>query len=201
MNQILIGQFIKECRKEQGLTQEKLAEKLNISYKTVSKWECGNGLPDVSLMQPLCELLHISVNELLSGCRIEANDYRQKAEENLTLILQERKDNKKKIVLSLVIAFIMMLAAITLILLAGLLEMSPSLRIILICIALLIIILSIGVCCVLDRDSGYFECKYCHHLFIPSMSSYVAGPHTITRRYLKCPVCGKSSYCKKRLSK
>lgn len=62
MEQVKIGKFIQEMRKEQSLTQRELAEKLNISDKTVSKWETGNGLPEVALMLPLCELLHISVN-------------------------------------------------------------------------------------------------------------------------------------------
>ena len=57
MNQEKIGKFIAECRKEQNLTQEKLAEKLNITSKAVSKWECGKGLPDVSLYEPLCKIL------------------------------------------------------------------------------------------------------------------------------------------------
>ena len=57
MDQLKIGKFIAEMRKEQGLTQKALADKLMISDKTVSKWECGNGMPEVSLMMPLCEIL------------------------------------------------------------------------------------------------------------------------------------------------
>ena len=76
MNQILTGQFIKQCRKEKGLTQEQLAERLNISCKTVSKWECGKGLPEISLMLPLCNELGITVNELLSGCKISESQYK-----------------------------------------------------------------------------------------------------------------------------
>ncbi|MDE7084364.1 MAG: helix-turn-helix domain-containing protein [Clostridia bacterium] len=70
MNQIETGKFIKTARKEKSLTQRELAEKLNISEKTVSKWETGNGLPEVSLMLPLCKILDITVNELLSGERL-----------------------------------------------------------------------------------------------------------------------------------
>ena len=75
MDQIKIGKFIAEMRKEQGITQKGLAEKLEISDKTVSKWECGNGLPEISLMMPLCEVLGINVNELLSGEKLSENDY------------------------------------------------------------------------------------------------------------------------------
>lgn len=67
MDQIRIGRFIAQCRKTGGLTQRQLADGLGISDKTVSKWECGNGLPEVSLMLPLCEALGITVNDLLSG--------------------------------------------------------------------------------------------------------------------------------------
>ena len=62
MDQIKIGRFIKECRKEKNLTQQELADKLMVSFKTISKWECGKGLPEVSLFIPLCEELNITVN-------------------------------------------------------------------------------------------------------------------------------------------
>ncbi len=78
MDQIQIGQFIARMRKEQSYTQRKSADLHGISARTVSKWERGNGLPDVSLMLPLCESLHINVNELLSGQRLTASDKRRK---------------------------------------------------------------------------------------------------------------------------
>lgn len=67
MNQIKIGKFIAERRKERGFLQKDIAARLGISEKTVSKWECGNGLPEVVYMEPLCRLLGITVNELLAG--------------------------------------------------------------------------------------------------------------------------------------
>ena len=201
MNQVITGQFIKECRKEKGLTQEQLAEKLCVSPKTISKWECGNGLPEVSLMLPLCGELGITVNELLSGCRIASEHYQAKAEENLISALKERKDNKKKIILEVIIACISIISGTLLCALTGLLEMPTYLRVILIVIGLIVISAGIGVCCVMDRDAGYYQCTKCKNLFVPSMAAYIAGPHTLTRRQLKCPHCGKISYCKKKLSK
>lgn len=88
MDQIKIGQFIARMRKEKNLTQRQLADILDISDKTISKWETGNGLPDVSLMMPLCETLTISVNELLSGKRLVDRDYKDKAEENMLALLK-----------------------------------------------------------------------------------------------------------------
>ena len=67
MNQVKIGKFISEHRKKQGYLQKDIAARLGISEKTVSKWECGNGLPEVIYMEPLCRLLGITVNELLAG--------------------------------------------------------------------------------------------------------------------------------------
>ncbi len=90
MDQIKIGRFIAAVRKEQNLTQRELAELLEISDKTVSKWECGNGLPEVGTMLPLCQALGISVNELLTGERLES-EYQEKAEENLVSLVQERE--------------------------------------------------------------------------------------------------------------
>ena len=89
MDQIKTGKFIAEARRAQNLTQRQLADKLAISDKTVSKWECGKGLPEVSLMLPLCEILQIGVNDLLSGEKLAEENYRKKAEENLMNLMQE----------------------------------------------------------------------------------------------------------------
>ncbi len=95
MNQEKIGKFIAGCRKEKGLTQLQLAEKLNITNRAVSKWETGKSCPDVSLMLELCHVLGITVNELLSGERILMEDYKKKAEENL-VELQDKKMKAEK---------------------------------------------------------------------------------------------------------
>lgn len=95
MNQEAIGKFIADCRKEKKLTQLQLAEKLNITNRAVSKWETGKSCPDASIMLELCDILGITVNELLSGERITMENYQKKAEENL-VELQERKENAMK---------------------------------------------------------------------------------------------------------
>ena len=91
MNQEKIGKFIASCRKKQKLTQEQLAEKLGITYKAVSKWETGKGLPDASIMMDLCNILEISVNDLLSGEKIAKEQYDDKVDENL-IKLQKQKE-------------------------------------------------------------------------------------------------------------
>ena len=95
MNQKAIGAFIAACRKEKKLTQMQLAEKLNITNRAVSKWETGKSCPDVSIMLELCDILGITVNELLSGERITMENYQKKAEENL-MELQNKKDKAQK---------------------------------------------------------------------------------------------------------
>ena len=96
MNQIKIGKFIAEMRKEQNLTQLDLAERLGISNKTISKWECGNGMPDYAVIEELCTTLNINVNELLSGERLPSKDYNKKAEENMMSLMQESSENYKR---------------------------------------------------------------------------------------------------------
>ncbi len=91
MNQIKIGSFIAQCRKEKNLTQMQLAEMLEITSQAVSKWENGRGIPEVSLLQPLCEILGISLNELFSGEHISAEEYKGKAEENISKLFREKQ--------------------------------------------------------------------------------------------------------------
>lgn len=91
MNQIDTGKFIASCRKEKGLTQAQLAEKLNITDRAVSKWENGRGMPDVSLLQPLCDVLGISLNELFSGEHISPEEYKGKAEETISQLFKEKQ--------------------------------------------------------------------------------------------------------------
>lgn len=96
MDQEMIGKFISSCRKDKGLTQMQLAEKLNISNRAVSKWETGKSILDVSIMLELCEILGITVNELLSGERITTmEDYQKNAEQNM-VDLQGRKAQAQK---------------------------------------------------------------------------------------------------------
>ena len=201
MEQEKIGSFIKECRTKINLTQKELADKLQISHKTISKWECGKGLPDVSLLLTLCNELNISVNELLNGCYIEKEKYKEKAEETLLSVYQERQSNKKKLILATIIGLNTLLSAFTVFLSAGLFDIREYQRYILIGIGFIILLTGVITCCFVDNSAGYFECRYCKKKFIPSMKSFILGPHTLTTRQLKCPYCGKISYCKKRLSK
>ena len=202
MDQVKIGQFIAQLRKEKKLTQRQLADKFLISDKTVSKWECGKGLPEVSLMLPLCEELGISVNELLSGEKIPEKDYREKAEENIMELVREREENKKKLVIEAVVACMGVLTLVLCVMLAGLLEeVTTPLRIFLIVFGSVIVAASIGIVVAIDVDTGTFECRSCGERFVPSTKEYIFTTHGLTTRKLKCPHCGKTTNCKKRLTR
>ena len=201
MDQIKTGKFIAEERKAKKYTQRELADKLSISDKTISKWERGNGFPEVSLLLPLCNELEITVNELLSGERLQAMDYKKKAEENMVNLVKEAQESKKKIIMSAMVSVLVIVAAVPLFVVAGMFEMQVWTRVLLMGIGFVIMVIGIAIACVLDREAGAFECPECNNRFVLDMKSYIMGPHTITKRKLVCPYCGAHKYCKKVLTK
>ena len=96
MEQQKIGKFIHDLRKEKELTQKQLADLVGVSDKTISKWETGRGIPDTAIMSELCEVLGISVNELLSGEKLSMDNYNGKAEENMVNLLKDKEQQKEK---------------------------------------------------------------------------------------------------------
>lgn len=188
MDQIRIGKFIARTRKENHLTQRQLADCLSISDKTVSKWECGKGLPEASLMLPLCEVLHITVNDLLTGERVSEVDYRKQAEVNMMNLVQENEENRRQLVLSLICGSVTVVAVCALVALAASLPLHAAAA-------------GVGAACVLDAKAGYFECPHCKAQFVPSVADYVKGVHTLTKRRLTCPECGKTAMCRHRIVK
>ena len=115
MNQTEIGKFIAKCRKEKKLTQAQLAEKLNITDRAVSKWEMGKNMPDTSIMLELCEILGITVNELLSGEKIDMENYEKyekKVDENLIALKRKDENNMTKNVIISILFSITLLTGI-----------------------------------------------------------------------------------------
>lgn len=201
MDQIKTGKFIAEARRAQNLTQRQLADKLAISDKTVSKWECGKGLPEVSLMLPLCEILQIGVNDLLSGEKLAEENYRKKAEENLMNLMQENAENKERMTLSIICGVMTIIAVCSLVIIASYIELPVVVRILLLIAAVLTAVAGIGAAARLEVKAGYYECPYCGELFVPTMVDYVKGYHTFTRRRLTCPACGKTGMCRHRVTR
>ena len=158
MNQVAIGQFIAESRRAKGLTQMQLADVLSISDKTVSKWERGKGLPEVSLMLPLCKTLGISVNELLSGERLESERYFEKAEENM-MSLVDRTSPKAKVRICNIACTLVVLSALALCLIAGFVSMPIPVRLLLIGCAVLSIAAVVAVVTVVAVNTEVFICR------------------------------------------
>lgn len=202
MDIVKIGYFIRECRKNKNLTQKQLADKLYVEPKTVSKWETGKGLPDVSIMKNLCNELGISLSELFIGDYIkeESNDL---LIEKLIIdeLKKEKIQNKKKLIGEILIGCAFIGSVITLILLVGIVSIATYLKIILIVFSFIFIFVGLFGLVLLDVNIGYFECAECHERFIPSIKDYVFGMHTLKKRKLKCPICGKKTWCLKRMTR
>ena len=201
MDQFKIGRFIAARRKECGLTQRQLADALTISDKTVSKWETGRGLPDVALMLPLCEALGVTVNDLLAGQLVEPANYQQKAEENMMDLMRENQENKKRFILAAACTGVTVVAVCALVTIASVVELSAAARVAVLALAVATGAAGIGTAAALDAQAGCYECPSCRRLFVPTLSEYVKGYHTLTRRRLTCPHCGKTSMCRRRITR
>ena len=193
------GENLRLMRKARNLTQRQQADKHVISDKTVSKWECGKGLPEVSLMLPLCASLGITVNDLLSGERVSGTNYQKKAEENMMDLMKENEENRRWMILSVICAVITVIAVCALVTIASCLDMPAAARVALRLIAAAGAATGAGAAAVLDVKAGYYECPSCHAVFVPTMAQYVKGLHTVTRRRQTCPSCGKTAMCRHRV--
>ncbi|MBE7078281.1 MAG: helix-turn-helix transcriptional regulator [Clostridiales bacterium] len=200
MDQRKTGKFIAQIRKEKGLTQRELAQKLLISDKTVSKWECGNGLPEVALMSPLCEVLEITVNELLAGERLFGSAYQKKAEENIMSLIREREESKFRLIISILVAVLAIVPNCLLIVLSEYAALPLWANIVLKVVALVFLFGGIFIAGALEMRRAVFECKQCKKRFIPTKTAYIMSLHMNYTRRLKCPHCGKRSWCKRKLS-
>ena len=199
MNHYITGNTIRVLREKKQITQKELAQILGVSDKTISKWECGKGLPEVSLMLPLCDALHITVNDLLSGERLSDTEYQERAEKNMVDLIKENEENKKRMLLSIICGVITVIACCSLIVITSFLPLPTAVRIALILFTIVTAVAGIGAAAVLEVKAGYYECPYCGALFVPTMADYIKGYHTLTKRRLPCPQCGKTGMCRHRI--
>lgn len=199
MEQAKVGRFIAEARRAKGMTQRQLAEKLCVSDKAVSKWETGRGLPEVSLLLPLCAALEIGLNDLLSGERVSEGDYRRRAEENMVDLMKENQENRQRMALSIVCGGVTVVAVCALVVIASFVEMPAAARIAIIAFTLAVAVAGTGAAGVLEHRAGHYECPHCKERFVPTLGAYVKGYHTLKRRRLTCPRCGKTGMCRKRV--
>ena len=89
MDQIKTGKFIAELRKENHLTQQQLGDRIGVTNKTISRWENGNYMPDIDMLQILSQEFHVSINELLSGKKLNDEEFRKKADENIRAVAKQ----------------------------------------------------------------------------------------------------------------
>ena len=202
MDQIKIGKFISSCRKEQGMTQANLAEKLGISDRVVSKWETGKSMPDSGIMLELCEMLKINVNELLSGERIMAEVYDKRAEENLLeMRRQVEEKNRQLLRTEYLISFLAIIAGLFMCFVAAYVELPVWVRATLIAVTVVMILTVAFIAVGIEQKAGYYECQKCHDRHIPTYWQTNLAMHVGRTQYMKCPECGKWSWQKKVLTK
>ena len=198
MDHIKVGQFIAECRKKKDLTQAQLAEKLNITDRAISKWENGKAMPDSALMIDLCDILGINVNELLCG---EVSDQEQRNEHLDELVFQmaknEERYHKRLRHSACVIVATSLVALICLISLISLLIPECGFQDFMIIMSVILFIIPCIIALKFQVETGYYECKNCQNMFVPNYKEIVALMQTPNRRLLKCPECGKWTWCKK----
>ena len=198
MDQIKIGQFIAERRKNKNLTQLQLAEKLNITDRAVSKWENGKSLPDASIMIDLCKELEISVNELLSGEVIKMEEKEKKAEENLLELKRQKEEaDKRLLAMEIVIGVFGSVFLLTMVLIASFVSMPDWLRYVLIGVGAVVLFAMAFIAVKIEQVAGYYECAKCHHKYVPTYAQVNLAMHMGRTRYMKCPKCGQKSWNKK----
>ncbi|MDE6749417.1 MAG: helix-turn-helix domain-containing protein [Lachnospiraceae bacterium] len=202
MDQVKIGRFIAERRKEANLTQMQLAEKLNITNRAVSKWETGKAMPDTSLMLDLCNILKISVNDLLSGEVVSMENYNKQLEQNLLEMVKQKEDADKRLLsLEIFILVLVTVILLALIFVASFVPMADWLRILLIVIGVIPFAIGISYAIRIEQMAGYYECAKCGHRYVPTYSSVLWAAHINRTRHMRCPKCNEKSWQKKVLSK
>ena len=197
------GLFIAERRKEKGFTQVKLAEKICVSEKTISKWECGNGFPDTSLILPLCEALEISSNELLSAKLLQTEkEYREKAELNLIkLKCEQEKTIKHMLSVEWVLMYFSIFILMGSIFASAYLNIMPVWKVLLIIFGFVNFILGASFCLLIETKVGFYVCEYCGNIYVPKYRNVFFARHIGRSRYMKCPKCQKKSWHKKEVLK
>ncbi len=205
MDMLKIGIFIATQRKKQNLTQSALAQKLGITDRAISKWERGKGLPDASLMLDLCQILDITVNDLLTGEVVSMEDYNKELEKNLLEMVKQKEESDKKLLhTELVLGFataVPCLATLFALSVPTWIPMADWLRVVLIFVCTIPFWVACFYALKIEQVAGYYECGKCKHRYVPTYSSVLWAPHINRTRYMRCPKCNQKSWQKKVISK
>ena len=202
MNQVKIGRFIAERRKAVNLTQMQLAEKLNITDRAVSKWETGKTMPDSAIMLELCNILKINVNELLSGEKIDMENYNKEIETKLLQLVKEKQEvDKRLLTLEVVIGILSTIILIVPTIVAAYLQIEEWKRILIAFSGFIPGIIGFLFAIKIEQVAGYYECQKCGHKYVPNYKDVTLAMHMGRTRYMKCPKCGEWSWQQKTLTK
>ncbi|MBO5726567.1 MAG: helix-turn-helix domain-containing protein [Clostridia bacterium] len=202
MDQTKIGKFIAECRKNKNLTQMQLAEKLNITDRAVSKWENGRALPDASIMLQLCEILGITVNDLLCGELVTMDNYNKELEKHLLNAIKQKQESDRQLLkLEVVIGILSCIVLFVPVLLGALLPMEEWQRIIVVFSGFIPAIIGFCYATKIEQTAGYYQCKECGHKYVPTFKAVLNAAHMGRTRYMRCPKCNKKSWQKKVIEK
>ena len=202
MDQLKIGKFIAKCRKEKNLTQMRLAEKLGITDKAISKWERGIAMPDTAIMLELCDILCISVNELLSGEKINMENNQPKNEQLLLEMEKELEQKNKTVWRAMwVIMSVSIVALLASLIIAAFVIPEGVWQLVTIIASCIIFLIPCFYALKLEVGVGAYKCKKCGHEIVPTYTQALNAMHLGTTRYLKCPNCNKRSWCKKVIKK
>lgn len=202
MDQVKIGKFIAECRKKLNLTQMQLAEKLNITDRAVSKWETGKSMPDSSVMLELCDVLGITVNDLLSGEIVTMDNYNKETENHLLEMLRLKQEADKRLLRMESLAGIMAgIPFVAGVIIGLLVPMEEWKQVVIVLSSMIPLLVAIPFLLRIEQVAGFYECQHCHHKHVPEYKSVFIAPHVGRTRYMKCPECGKRSWQKKVVSK
>ena len=195
-----IGHFIAERRKVKKITQEDLAEMLDISDRAVGKWERGLCFPSVDKISRLCEILEISVNELFCGEKIDMKEEKKTEKVLLEIAKAKEQSDKKLLNFEVIIGVAILLMFIPSIIILSYADMQNALRGALIVILTAFVVVVAFLLVKIEQIVGYYECQKCHHKYVPTYWATNLAPHIGRTRYLKCPKCGERSWQKKVLN-
>ena len=202
MDQVKIGEFIKQRRKEQNITQSEMAELLNISDRAISKWENGICMPDSGIIPELCKILNITINDLFSGEIVDVKNREKKLEENLLDMIKLKQEKDKQLLnLEIFIGISFTIIFLICVFIAAFVDMKDIFRILLIVFGFIPFLLGCLYALRIEQIAGYYECGKCHNKYIPTYKSVNLAPHLGRTRYMKCPKCNKKSWNKKVLSR
>lgn len=203
MDQNKIGKFIAESRKKQGLTQAQLAEKLNITDRAVSKWENGKTMPDSSIMLELCQVLRITVNDLLNGEIVSPEEYTRKLEDRL-MEATRGKERSDKMLLWLMCGMFLLYLLVDIIItnLDAVARWKDGMWILTLA-SQLVFIGILFLYAKVDQQAGYYRCKKCGYTHVPSFKRllFISFLTFWPNPRIYCSQCKKKTRHKKVYSK